>query len=117
MTDESFPFDSETWCLTFCFHMKTIEYKGNWWLPSSPSKRIGGILRFVQPDWPKLEIFGSFETEGDPTALDQIFIHGLSTSGKRITLWHPKWTASSGFSKGAISTTYGVDFIFVGAHF
>ncbi len=90
--------------------MQSLEYKGFWWLPENPDKKIAGILRFQQPDSPILELIGEQFTTDIYRSHSPEFILGLSES-TYITLY--KCLSKS---MGWVSS-YLAHVVFVNAHF
>ncbi len=44
---------------------ETIEYKGYWWLPSTPDKKVAGTLKYIPNDSIRLEVIGSLGTDDE----------------------------------------------------
>lgn len=97
--------------------MESLEVIGSFWLPNNPSAKVAGILKFEQPDWPRLELIGAFEsTFSNPEKSHEIIL-GLSRDGKFITLTNCQETSRTFASVGMETTTYTGLFVFVGRHF
>ncbi|MEM3479175.1 MAG: hypothetical protein QXV74_03935, partial [Candidatus Bathyarchaeia archaeon] len=63
-------------------------YKGAWWLPSRPEKRISGALTFTPWSGATLNLIGSFkEIEDHNKFLKPEIILGMSADGAFITLY------------------------------
>jgi len=64
--------------------MDKFEYKGRWWLPDKPEKRISGTLRFTPNEGAILELIGSFkDTKDINKMLEPEIILGISSNGKK----------------------------------
>lgn len=66
--------------------MDSLIFEGTWWLPHLPDVRVGGILRFNQPDFPELSLYGAFEPilSSSDNNYEPIILG--AASGKSITL-------------------------------
>lgn len=66
-----------------------LEYKGYWYLPSSPEKKIAGNLTYYPNEKIVLELFGGFNTNLD-SLLNNVeqepIIYGNTSDAKEITL-------------------------------
>jgi|SRR5215216_742049 len=66
---------------------KTFEYRGIWWLPENPQKKLTGVLVFDQDSGGILELDGWFKEITDiNTILQPSIILGFTKEGKRVTL-------------------------------
>ena len=83
--------------------MKTIEYKGLWWVPSNEDRKVAGILYHIPGEEIRLELIGTFNPEAASSimaifnAQNEDVIHGQDSDGQDITLFdcccsicHPK---------------------------
>ena len=68
--------------------IKEFEYKGIWWLPDNPEKRISGTLRFTPNEGAILDLIGSFkDIKNINKTLEPEIVLGISSNGKNITLY------------------------------
>lgn len=77
--------------------MENISYKGRWWLPENPEKKVAGVLSFSANTGVSLEVFDNFDAKTDTstvTPFQQAFdssiykiILGVTENGKAVTLW------------------------------
>lgn len=96
---------------------------GEWFLPSSPEKRVHGTLDFSRNEGAKLEIYGSLTSDHFfPEFADQKIILGLSSKSKQITLYKCHMTKSGGATlvqggeSGKSSVIYSIMYLFIGMH-
>lgn len=73
-----------------------MEYKGYWFLPSNPQKKVAGILTYTKGRDAFLELIGSFEESSDE-ALEKCgkvyeIIYGITSDAKDITLFQSMQT-------------------------
>lgn len=95
-----------------------FEYKGIWWLPDKPEKRISGTLRFTPNEGAILELIGSFKGIKDINKmLEPEIILGISSNGKKITLHKCSETKSNISFPGLLTSSFYANEVFVGAHF
>jgi hypothetical protein len=101
--------------------MDELNLQGVWWDPSSPDLTVGGTLTFTNTAGAVLELLGSLSDENSLTSASVFkprFVHGISTSGKQITLYRCVETNRSFNSGSGLSTTrLAATFLFVGDHF
>lgn len=118
--------------------IEEFEYKGIWWLPDKPQKRVSGVLKFNLNNGAILNLDGIFEditikeeisnaiSTGNPiikniptdTLLKPEIILGISSNGENITLYKCFETKrSSSFPCLQSFSSFYVEFIFIGAHF
>ncbi|WP_148699158.1 hypothetical protein [Candidatus Nitrososphaera evergladensis] len=94
--------------------LDAFEFKGAWWLPDHPDKKIPGVLKFHQSEGAILDLIGSFRTVNDnKTSFETVY--GVNTDGKSITLF--KVLESNLKFNGAYFSKYISTFIFEGGHF
>lgn len=68
-----------------------FEYKGYWWRPSAPDKKVAGVLTYKAGDKILLELIGAFGGSVDAiTAFmnkrDEDIIYGTLENAKNVTL-------------------------------
>ena len=92
---------------------KKLEYKGYWYLPSSPDNKIVGILTYYPNEKITLELIGSFDD-----SLSYLFcnreekvIHGKTSDAKEITLFQCSQLSSVNFSADFPIVKYNCSFI------
>ena len=73
--------------------MKSFEYKGYWYLPNKPDRKIAGILSFKDGESSTLELIGDIELYDNviyalsgPKTYDVIW--GVNEEAKKITLFN-----------------------------
>ncbi|MBF9251988.1 hypothetical protein I2I11_01650 [Pontibacter sp. 172403-2] len=103
--------------------IKDFTIKGEWFLPSSPTYRVHGTLKFHPTEGADLELYGSLYGEGFfPGFKDQDVILGLSSDSKQITLSDCYMTKSGGTTlvkggeSGKPSVSYSIGYILIGLH-
>ena len=97
---------------------KKLEYKGYWYLPSSPEKKVAGILTYSPNDEIILELIGCFD-ESLSSLFEQqeeMVIHGKTSDAKEITLLQCYQSASMNFSADFPIVKYNCNFIVIGKH-
>ena len=98
--------------------IKEFEYKGIWWLPDNPEKRISGTLRFTPNEGAILDLIGSIEDiKNMNKTLEPEIVLGISSNGKNITLYKCFETKSSFSSEGFQTSLFYANFVFIGVHF
>jgi hypothetical protein len=98
--------------------IEEFEYKGDWWLPDNPQKRIKGMLKFKPSEGATLDLIGSFKDfKNFNIALDLDIILGETTNGKAITLYKCFEKSSSMSLPGSITSLIFANYVFVGIHF
>lgn len=77
--------------------MNTFEHRGLWYLPNKPRRRLPGTLRFSPEEGARLELIGTFQREPEINIglLEPTVISGISTDGKRVTLYECTETYST----------------------
>lgn len=100
---------------------ETIEYKGYWWLPSTPDKKVAGTLKYIPNDSIRLEVIGSLGT--DDEILNELHgdesisvIHGFTSDAKHISLFNCFSSGSLNFSCNFPIMRYSCSHLFVGIH-
>ncbi len=98
--------------------MDELEYKGVWWLPDKPEKKVCGILRFTPNEGAILDLIGSFKDIKEMNKrLNPEIILGASSNGKNITLHKCFETESNLSIPGSLTSSFYANEVFVGAHF
>jgi hypothetical protein len=98
--------------------IEEFEYKGKWWLPNEPDEKISGTIRFSPSDGALLELMGRFgDIKNFFEGLDIEIVLGVSTDGKKITLYDCLETKKSIGSEASGTSSIFAHKIFVGAHF
>lgn len=78
--------------------IEKFEYKGLWFLPSNPQKKIHGILKYdYQNNINVLELIGSFYEYSEHDGEDIIL--GVTTDGDEITLAECQFKSSTGIPR------------------
>ncbi|MCX6830517.1 MAG: hypothetical protein NT028_00035 [candidate division Zixibacteria bacterium] len=94
------------------------DYRGVWWLPSNPEKRITGTLRPIDDGDCVLDVLGSFQ---DQPAFNHLFqseiILGHSENGTKLTLYKCFESSCNINSSGFQSSKLEPRAVFVGGHF
>lgn len=102
---------------------KNFEYKGQWFLPSAPEKRVQGILSYDINEGGTLELFGNFDSSilYLSRSNDNIIL-GLTNDSKEITLYSC-FIQKSGGAKLVVGgesaiphTFYHINYILEGVH-
>jgi hypothetical protein len=96
---------------------------GMWWLPSNPTEKIYGLLKFKR-DYIELEISGVFSKAHAFQRLRLETLHGLTNENKKITLYQVSEQYFSGphllesDSKNNFGeSVFSCEYIFIGRHF
>ena len=114
--------------------VEKFEYKGVWWLPDNPEKRISGTLMFVPGEGAVLNLMGSFNgsfeeikstnSEGSITKrvwtgklFEPEIMLGTSSGGKKITLHKCFETNERYSSSGFPTSSFYANIVFIGWHF
>lgn len=95
-----------------------LEYKGYWYLPSSPDKKIAGILTYYPNDKIVLELIGCFN---DPFISllednEENVIYGKTSDAKDITLLQCHQSGTANFSAEFPIVKYSCNYIVIGKH-
>lgn len=101
----------------------SFQYKGEWFLPAEPMKRITGILSYDIIEGSHLELFGNFDELpfGYSMRVDDIIL-GITNNSKQITLYNCYVSNSGGATlvsngeSGVPPTTYKIGYILEGVH-
>lgn len=98
--------------------MDSFEYEGIWWLPTSEENQVAGNLKFSKREQPALKLIGTLASSPNFDKADQYpIVHGLTRTGKAITLLNAIETNSNTGIPGFTSQTLACSVIFVGCHF
>lgn len=98
--------------------VEEFEYKGVWWLPDKPEKRISGTLRFTHSEGAVLDLIGSLKDIQDMNkTLEPEIILGVSSNGKNISLHKCFETKSTLSFPGFQTSSFYANVVFIGAHF
>jgi hypothetical protein len=102
--------------------MLTGEFSGEWWLPSEPSRRLGGFLRLEAGQQPRLHLAGQLsdlELRFGSRAVEHPAILGITALGKPVTI--VRAIESGGqtnlFAPGSGDTIVTAPRVYVGDHF
>lgn len=97
--------------------IEEFEYKGIWYLPERPRKRVNGILKFTPNEGAELELDGVLSTGENnkylPRMINPDIILGVSPQGEQLTLYR----CFQQRAKGVSSSSFFAHFVFVGDHF
>jgi len=91
--------------------IEEFEYKGIWWLPNKPKEQISGVFKFTPNEGAILDLIGSFK-DTEPK-----IILGISSDGKKITLYKCFKTQSNLSILGFSTSSFYANMAFVGIHF
>ena len=97
---------------------QSLEYKGYWYLPSSPDRMVAGILTYFPPNKITLELIGSFNDSISSLleCPEEAVIYGKTSDAKLITLLNCYPSVSITFSAELPIVKYYCDFIIIGKH-
>jgi len=70
--------------------MEKFEYKGSWWLPEDPDRKVGGILKFSPDEGIRLELTDLLESNNHLSlgAFAPELIFGKTAEKGKVTLYH-----------------------------
>lgn len=94
---------------------KKLEYKGYWYLPSTPNVKVAGILTYYPNEKIILELIGSFNGDMFDNNQENI-IYGNTSDAKSITLIKCFKSTSLNFSAGFPIVRYKCDYLLIGKH-
>lgn len=98
--------------------MEEFEHHGIWWIPEHPDKKVSGTLRFYPVDNASLDLIGSFKDVTELNVFQQPnIILGLTSDGKKVTLYKCYESKSSLSMPGFLKTSFVVSVVFIGHHF
>ena len=99
-----------------------IEYKGYWWRPDAPDKKVAGVLTYIPGEKIDLELIGAFDSENYSWTdflerKSENLIHGITSNAKKITLvnCHPSG-GSQNMSCPFPIMGYDCQFLIAGKH-
>jgi len=99
--------------------MDAFEYRGVWWLTSSPEERVVGTLFFDGMSAPRLSLDGSLV--GASSAINRPdeheIVQGMTATGTRVTLLGPMQIHSNMSFPGLHTTELLADMAILGWHF
>ena len=95
-----------------------LEYKGYWYLPSSPDKKIAGILTYYPNDKIVLELIGCFNDSFISLFEynEEEVIYGKTSDAKDITLLQCHQSGTANFSAEFPIVKYSCNYIVIGKH-
>ena len=102
--------------------MKTIEYKGLWWVPSKKDRKVAGILYHIPGEEIRLELIGTFNPEAANSILaifnaqNEDVIHGQDSDGQDISLFESSCSISHKGKAEFATSIYKSRVIAVGMH-
>ena len=92
-----------------------LEYKGYWYLPSTPDNKVAGILTYYPNYKITLELIGSFDDSLFSNNEEKV-IYGKTSDNKEITLLQCSQCSSWNFSSGFPKVKYNCRFIIIGKY-
>ena len=94
----------------------SFEYRGLWWLPSAPNKKISGTLSFSKEDGAYLDLDGAFKDINELPSFSHFeIILGTTLNGKKITLYRCYEVRSD--ISATLRSLFSASYLFVGHHF
>jgi len=97
------------------YDFSSLTFKGIWWLPGNDEK-VYGTLEITRGDETYLNLMGSFRNERDKEKHSDIIL-GLSSDGKKITLYRCIERYHSNSMHGFETSIYHIQVSFIGEHF
>ncbi|HEY9695245.1 MAG TPA: HEPN domain-containing protein [Oculatellaceae cyanobacterium] len=98
--------------------LEEFEYRGEWWLPNNPDKKVFGTLKFTPTDGTVLDLISSFvDSPFDKESSEHHLILGRLSTEEHITLHKCFLHKSSVSLAGFGSCQFYVEKIFIGFHF
>lgn len=94
---------------------KKLEYKGYWYLPSSPNIKVAGTLTYYPNEKIILELIGSFDDDIFNNNEEHL-IYGNTSDAKAITLVKCSKFPFLNFSAGFPIVRYRCDYLLIGKH-
>jgi hypothetical protein len=96
-----------------------FEYRGHWYLPENPERKVPGTVRFDSARGITLELLQALR-ESPGTSLDEVYkpplILGVSDNGTRMTLFQTVQTGRAS-SREEDPTFFYANYLFLGNHF
>ena len=100
--------------------MEQIEYKGYWFLPSNPKKKVEGVLTYIKGSMAYLELLGGFEDSSDNLQENRNNVYSViygETVDAKITIFQAIQTKHITNTESDISlVTYVSNMLIVGKH-
>lgn len=95
-----------------------LEYKGYWYLPSSPDNKVAGILTYYPNEKITLELIGGFDDSLGSLFSNEgeMVIHGKTSDAKEITLLQCSQCSSVNFSADFPIVRYNCHFLIIGKY-
>lgn len=100
------------------------EFRGNWWLPETPEREVGGVATFSQDDGVQLEVFSALNPEVEAGFTSELVEHntvlGRSTDNDRVTIQGAMYSGGKSTisrESGVRTEEYVADMLLDGAHF
>ncbi len=98
--------------------MGKFEHHGIWWLPEKSDKQVSGTLKFHPEEDTSLELIGSFKDISELNVVQKPeIILGLTSNGKKVTLYKCYESQSSLSMPGFLKTSFVVSVVFIGHQF
>lgn len=94
---------------------RKLEYKGYWYLPSTPNIKVAGTLTYYPNEKIILELIGSFNDDIF-NGKEEHLIYGNTSDAKNITLVGCSKFPSLNFSAGFPIVRYRCDYLLIGKH-
>ena len=101
---------------------KSFEFKGYWWLPSTPDNKVAGVLTYKPGESIVLELIGSFGDDSDAVVAfmnksEEAVIHGKLENAKDVALLRCYPSGSINFSNFFPIIRYSCIYCFIGRHY
>jgi len=96
-----------------------LEYKGYWWLPSDPDKRVAGVLTYYPNEKIVLELLGCFGEYSLAILTgnnQEDIVYGKTAENKEITLINNFRSLSLNFSADFPIVRYTCNYMVIGKH-
>lgn len=96
-----------------------LEYKGYWWLPSDPDKKVAGVLTYYPNEKIVLELLGCFGEYSLAILTgkdEEDIIYGKTAESKEITLINNIRSLSLNFSADFPIVRYTCNYMVIGQH-
>ena len=95
-----------------------LEYKGYWYLPSSPENKVAGVITYYPGEKIVLELIGCFDNSISSLleCKEESVIHGKTSDAKEITLLQCFQSSSVNFNADFPIVQYNCSFIVIGKH-
>lgn len=98
-----------------------LEYKGYWYLPDNPDKKVAGVLTYIPEESIMLELIGWFEPQKNPIEVflnqkKENIIHGIASNAKEITLVNCYASGSINFNCPFPIVRYNCQYLIIDKH-